>query len=87
MHNDQKTWIEISRSALTHNVKAFRCHLGSSVAVMAIVKSNAYGHGLVPTAKIADRAGASWFGVDNVDEGIALRKHGIKKPILLLDIR
>ncbi len=84
MHNDQKTWIEISRSALTHNVKAFRCHLGSSVAVMAIVKSNAYGHGLVPTAKIADRAGASWFGVDNVDEGIALRKHGIKKPILLL---
>ncbi|MEK7116066.1 MAG: alanine racemase, partial [Patescibacteria group bacterium] len=84
MHNDQKTWIEISRSALTQNVKAFRCHLGSSVAVMAVVKSNAYGHGLVETATIADRAGAAWFGVDNVDEGIILRKNGIQKPIFIL---
>ena len=86
MRNGQKTWVEISRSALTQNVKAFRRYLGSKVSVMAVVKSNAYGHGLVETAKIADRAGASWFGVDNVDEGIALRRSGIKKPILVLGV-
>ncbi len=79
-----KIWVEISRSALMHNVRAFRRHLGSEVAVMAVVKSNAYGHGLVETAKIADRAGALWFGVDNVDEGITLRKNGITKPVLIL---
>jgi alanine racemase len=51
---------------------------------MAVVKSNAYGHGLVEVAKIADKEGAAWFGVDNVDEGIELRKNGITKPILVL---
>jgi len=51
---------------------------------MAVVKSNAYGHGLIETSKIADKAGVEWFGVDNVDEGLALRKNGIIKPILIL---
>lgn len=79
-----KTWVEISKSALAKNVRAFRNHVGKQTSVMAVVKSNAYGHGLIETARIADSAGASWFGVDNVDEGIALRKNGIKKPILVL---
>ncbi len=52
--------------------------------MMAVVKSNAYGHGLVETAQIADKAGAAWFGVDSVDEGIRLRKNRMTKPILVL---
>jgi len=84
MKRPSKTWVEISKAALTNNVRAFRRHVGEKTAVMAVVKSNAYGHGLVDVAKIADRNGVSWFGVDNVDEGIALRKNGITKPILLL---
>lgn len=84
MKSSSKTWVEISRSALTANVKAFRNHLGNKTGFMAVVKSNAYGHGLVETAKVADAAGAEWFGVDNVDEGIQLRKNGIRKPILVL---
>jgi alanine racemase len=84
MQPESKTWVEVSKKALTNNVKAFRRHLGAKVGVMAVVKSNAYGHGLVETAQITDAAGAAWFGVDNVDEGIALRKAGIKKPILIL---
>ncbi|MFA5935359.1 MAG: alanine racemase [Patescibacteria group bacterium] len=79
-----KTWVEISKSALTQNVRAFRRHVGDKTAVMAVVKSNAYGHGLVEVAKIADKEGAAWFGVDNVDEAIQLRKNGIRKPILVL---
>lgn len=50
--------------------------------LMAVVKSNAYGYGLVETAKIL--AGVDWFGVDNIDEAILLRKNGIKNPILVL---
>ncbi|MEO5927304.1 MAG: alanine racemase [Patescibacteria group bacterium] len=84
MKRSAKTWVEISKSALTNNVRAFRRHVGEQTSVMAVIKSNAYGHGLVPVAKIADKEGAGWLGVDNVDEGIELRKAGIKKPILLL---
>lgn len=79
-----KTWVEISKSALMSNIRAFRRHVGSGTAIMAVVKSNAYGHGLVETAKIAEKAGAAWFGVDNVDEGLMLRRAGISKPILIL---
>lgn len=79
-----KTWVEISRSALEGNVRSFRRHLGTKTAVMAVIKSNAYGHGIVETAKIAGNAGAAWFGVDSVDEGILLRKKGITRPILVL---
>lgn len=84
MRNEHKTWIEISQRALTKNINAFRDHLGSNVDLMVVVKSNAYGHGLIETAKIVDRAGASWFGVDNIDKGIELRKNGLTKPILIL---
>lgn len=80
----QKTWVEISKSALASNIKAFRRHVGENTAIMAVVKSNAYGHGLIETAKIADKAGAVWFGVDNVDEALALRRAGLAKPILIL---
>ena len=51
---------------------------------MAVVKSNAYGHGLIGTAKIFEESGADWFGVDSVVEGIALRRAGVKRPILIL---
>ncbi|MFH1077882.1 MAG: alanine racemase [Patescibacteria group bacterium] len=79
-----KTWVEISRSALSGNIRAFRSHVGKTAPIMAVVKSNAYGHGLVHVAQVAERSGASWFGVDNVDEGVVLRKNGITKPILVL---
>ncbi len=78
-----KTWVEISKKALVANAKTFRRRAGAGVAVMAVVKSNAYGHGLELVAKTV-QPHLDWFGVDNVDEGIALRKAGIKKPILLL---
>ncbi len=78
-----KTWVEISKAALILNAKIFKRRAGASVAVMAVVKSNAYGHGLIETAKTV-QPHLDWFGVDNVDEGLVLRKSGIKKPILIL---
>jgi alanine racemase len=80
---DAKTWVEISKKALDHNAGLFRKRLGKSVGLMAVVKSNAYGHGLIESAKIlAPRA--DWFGVDNIDEALALKKAGIRRPILCL---
>ncbi len=51
---------------------------------MAVVKANAYGHGLIPTAKELEAIGTDWLGVANVAEGEALREAGLKLPILLL---
>lgn len=78
-----KTWVEVSRSALIANAKAFKRRVKPGVSVMAVVKSNAYGHGLVEVAKTV-QPHLDWFGVDNVDEGLALKKAGIRKPILIL---
>jgi alanine racemase len=78
-----KTWVEVSKAALIMNAKAFKRRVKPGVAVMAVVKSNAYGHGLIETAKTVQPY-LDWFGVDNVDEGLALKKAGIRKPILIL---
>ncbi len=52
--------------------------------LLAVVKTNAYGHGIVPISREAIRAGAEWLGVTTVEEGVLLRKSGITAPILLL---
>lgn len=78
------TEIRISRSALVHNVRAFRKVIDPKVKFMAVVKSNAYGHGVGECAPIIDRAGADWFGVASVQEALALRKVIRTKPICVL---
>lgn len=51
---------------------------------MAVVKADAYGHGLKPVARLLEECGANWFGVATVEEALELRKAGLRKPILLL---
>ena len=77
------TWIEVSAGAVANNVAVFREMVGSDRALMAVVKSNAYGHGLHEVAGIALRSGADWLGVFWVEEGLALRKRGVDAPILV----
>ena len=78
------TWVEISLSQLTENYRVIRKHVGAERAIMAIVKADAYGHGLPEVARALSRAGADWFGVASADEGVELRQLGITQPILLL---
>jgi alanine racemase len=52
--------------------------------LLAVVKWNAYGHGLVECAQALDRAGAAGFGVSSPREGVSLRRAGIDKPILVM---
>jgi len=78
-----RTWIEIDTDALRRNILTFRKLIGPKVKLMAVVKSNAYGHGLWGFAKAA-ASRVDWFGVDSFPEALRLRKEGIKKPILVL---
>jgi alanine racemase len=76
--------VEISRRALVHNIREFRRLIGPRRKFLAVVKANAYGHGLVEVAGIAAGEGVDWFGVNSVDEGAALRRAGLETPILVL---
>ena len=78
-----RSWCEISRSALRHNLRALAA-LTAAPEIMPMVKANAYGHGMIESARVFAAAGASWIGCANVHEGVALREAGITLPILLL---
>jgi alanine racemase len=76
-----RCWAEIDRSALRHNAKIVRDRVGSA-EVLAVVKANAYGHGLMGVAETL--AGeAQLFGVANLEEALALRE-SFSHPIILL---
>lgn len=116
----EKVWVEVSKEKILSNIKLLkellqeeggiatsRAPRNDSPLFMAVVKSNAYGHGLAEVSKICSSREASakwdehkncstprqarrlkplvdWFGVDNIDEALALREQGIKQPILIL---
>ncbi len=77
-------WVEIDRSALTHNIQQFRRLIGKKRMFLATVKANAYGHGIVEVSQIAVDAGVDWLGVQSLEEGILLREKGSTRPILVL---
>ena len=79
-----RTWIDLDRAALARNVLAFRCLLPPDCRLMAVCKSNAYGHGLYDLAPALQEIGVDWFGVDSIVEAVTLRKKGIRGPILVL---
>ncbi len=70
----------IDLNALEKNVK--RLLSGTSAAGLAVVKADAYGHGLLPIAERAVAAGAKWVGTALLEESIKLRQGGIKTPII-----
>ncbi len=78
------TWAEIDLSALAHNYRLIRKHVGGDVKILAAVKANAYGHGAVECAQRLESEGCDWFGVALPEEGIELRSDGITRPILCL---
>jgi alanine racemase len=73
----------VNLATVRDNVAALRKHVGDS-AVMAVVKSDAYGHGLIPVATAALAGGASWLGVVRADEALTLRRAGLAAPVLCL---
>ncbi|HEY0657805.1 MAG TPA: alanine racemase [Pyrinomonadaceae bacterium] len=78
------TWTEISLDNLAFNFHSVKSFIGEKYKYMAIVKADAYGHGAVECAKLLESEGIDWFGVALPEEGIELRKAGIRKLILCL---
>ena len=81
---NRRCWVEVDGRALRRNFRILRGLIPRATQMMAVVKANAYGHGLVATARELESIGANWLGVANVAEGAALREAGITLPILLL---
>ena len=77
-----RCWAEIDRSALRHNAAVVRDRVGGKVELLAVVKANGYGHGMVGVAK-ALAQDAQLFGVANLEEAVTLRKE-VSQPIIVL---
>lgn len=83
-HIHRPTWVEINRKAFLNNLKSIRSFLKPKTKLLAVVKANAYGHLAVPLSELALKNGAFCLGVSSIEEGIDLRKSGIKGKILVL---
>ncbi|TDA66957.1 MAG: alanine racemase [Clostridia bacterium] len=77
-------WAEVDLRAIKHNLRAIRGLLAPGTGLMAVVKANAYGHGLVEVSRAVLEAGASWLGVAIPEEAAELRAAGVQAPILVL---
>lgn len=77
-----QTWIEVDIKAILHNISEARKKLDKGVKICAIIKDNAYGHGVVPVVKALQRSGVYAVGTADASEAILLRKNGITLPIL-----
>ncbi len=78
------THVEVDLSKIKQNIKNLKYLIRPETKTMVVVKSNAYGHGIIQVAKTAIEAGANWLGVVNIGEGLRLREAGTRVPILVL---
>ncbi len=81
MAMDREAFVDLG--AITANVAAL-CELVRGSQVLAAVKADGYGHGMVPAARAALAGGAGWLGVADLDEAVALRRAGITAPVLCM---
>lgn len=76
------SWVEIKRAAPENNLKELKKGAKKNIIFCAVVKSNAYGHGVKQITSLLPSA--DWFAVNSFEEGAELRSCGVKKPILVL---
>ncbi len=77
-------WAEVDLDALRANFRKLQSHVNKSVGILAVVKANAYGHGIIPAARVAISEGAVYLGVSSLEEGVQLRNAGISTAVLIL---
>lgn len=78
----RKIFADISKQALIHNFNRVK-QIAPKSKVLAMIKANAYGHGIISVAKTLNQADA--FGVANIEEALLLRQSGIAQPIVLME--
>ncbi len=79
-----RAWVEVDSKVIENNSKALKNFIGEDCLLMAVVKADGYGHGAETVAKSALIGGADTLGVATLEEGIELRKAGLKCEILIL---
>jgi alanine racemase len=77
------TWIELSRQALRNNVRSIREGISPELDFMAVVKANAYGHGLIPILEILEQAEVDWYAVFDFADAVSIRERSLR-PVLVL---
>lgn len=77
------TWVEIDLDALKHNYEQLVAHRPNQ-QMIAVIKANGYGHGDLQMARLYSELGVAYLAVSSLDEGLKLRRHGIKTPIIVL---
>lgn len=75
-----RAYVEVDLGAISHNVKTIAST--TNAEVLAVVKADAYGHGIVPVAQVALSSGATWLGVALLEEAFTVRKAGISAPMI-----
>ena len=78
------TFAEIDLGAILYNLRQIRNRVDKDIKIMAIVKADAYGHGMKEVSQAVARKGIDYFGVASLDEAATLREAGIKKNIIVL---
>jgi len=76
--------IEVNLNAISHNLQVIKDHIDAECKIIGVVKANAYGHGLVETARAVWTSGADILAVATIDEAVQLRIAKIKSPIIVL---
>jgi len=76
------TWLEIDLRAIRNNIKEIKKM--TQTEVMAVIKANGYGHGVLEVARAATEAGATWCGVARIEEALNLRSAGIQSAVMVL---
>lgn len=81
----QRIWAEIDLDAISKNLGEIKANLAPETSVMAVIKTDGYGHGAVPIAREMEKEGSvSGYAVATAEEALILRHSGIRKPILVL---
>lgn len=85
-HTRRDAWVEINLNAIEHNALQVRQFVRDEVAIMAVIKADAYGHGSMMVLPTLEASGVSMVGVASMDEAIQIREAGHQLPILVLGV-
>ncbi len=78
-------WAEIDLKALRYNFRQLKKTAAAGTRLLGVVKAEAYGHGMLPVARLLTEEHVDWLGVADLNEGIELRRAGIRKPVLVFE--
>ena len=85
MKHYDRVWAEVDLDAIAANIENIKKCIKPETKIIAVIKTDGYGHGALPIARILEPDDAVWgYAVATVEEAYALREKGIKKPLLIL---